>query len=113
MGVASTAAPYMEVRVASTAALHMEVRVASTAAPYTCMSPLACTAQHTIVCGCSASSDGNATVDVDAVPGDVKRRRVESQVLDQTRHLLGLPKTAGRDVLHHAIHLRSPRGGCG
>ena len=43
-------------------------------------------------------SDGNAAVDVDAVPGDVERARVQGEVLHEARDLLGLAEAAHRNV---------------
>ena len=45
-----------------------------------------------------ARSDGNAAVDVDAVPGDVERARVQGEVFHKAGDLLGLAKAAQRDV---------------
>mmetsp|Transcript_1345 Transcript_1345/g.4150 ORF Transcript_1345/g.4150 Transcript_1345/m.4150 type:complete len:362 (+) Transcript_1345:1-1086(+) len=48
----------------------------------------------------SASADGDAAVDVDAVAGDVVGGRVEGEELDEPGHLLGLPKPARGDAFH-------------
>ena len=53
---------------------------------------------------CSAGADGDAAVDVDAVPCDVEGARVEGKVLDEAGDLIGLAEAAKRDVLHHAVH---------
>ena len=53
---------------------------------------------------CSAGADGDAAVDVDAVPCDVEGARVEGKVLDEAGDLIGLAEAAKRDVLHNAVH---------
>ena len=51
-----------------------------------------------------ARADGNATVHVDAVAGDVESAVVQGEVLDEASDLLGLAEAARRDVLGHALN---------